>query len=637
MDDHKLQIILAARDATKSAFMSATGHVKAFTKNIFSMRGALVGIAGATGMGLFVKKALESADAIGKASDVIGISTDALQEYRHAARIAGVSTELMDNSFKAFSKRVGEARNETGALVTFLKKFDEQLLKDIQTAGSTEEALNLFMDRMGRTADQTDRAALAAAAFSRSGLVLTNMVKDGAAGLNRMRQEARDLGIVMDEQLIRESERANDELEKLTRVLKVQFMSAAIGLAPEIAKLAQHTTDWWKANQGLVKTDVAAYAEKIKRTIIEIKDVYDAMPAGVIGPAGAGLIGTILLGPVGGVTVGLITAAVQDLSRLKKELADIYGSAKRYLTGDVLFRGAGVTGSWGAPESAPVPMAEITNTIGKITPINVEGLAEYQQLMKEVTAAQDEFQKSLVLSGGTGEIMANQLRRGVGDTLTAFTEGYSVMENLSQRTAEAMEDNFSGFFKDVFRGELDDAGDYFRAFCYSLTDSFSDMLGQMTKELLFGKGSGGGGLFSALSGGISSLFGGGGSAGYNAADWANTLWAKGGVFKDGQVQAFARGAIINRPTLFPMARGAGLMGEAGPEGVLPLSRTSSGDLGVKAVGGSGGDTYNVSIYAIDSKSFVETMGRNPGAVLMTVNRALEKNPSARHKLKRLTA
>ena len=252
MDDHKLQIILAARDATKSAFLSASGQVKAFTKNIFSLRGAMAGLAGAAGMGMFVKKSLESADAIGKAADVIGISTDALQEYRHAARLAGISTELMDNSFKAFSKRVGEARNETGALVTFLKKFDEQLLKDIQTAKSTEEALDLVMKRMGRTASQTDRAALAAAAFSRSGLVLSNMVKDGADGLARMRQEARDLGIVMDEKLIRESERANDELEKLTRVLKVQFMSAAASLAPEIARMAESTTKWLRSNNDLI-------------------------------------------------------------------------------------------------------------------------------------------------------------------------------------------------------------------------------------------------------------------------------------------------------------------------------------------------------------------------------------------------
>lgn len=348
--DHRLQIILAAKDVTKSAFLSASGQVAALTKNVFSLRGAMVAVAGATGLGLFVKKSLDLADAVGKASDVIGISTSALQEYRHAAQLSGVSTGLLDNSLKAFSKRVGEARNETGALVTFLKKFDEELLSNIQNSESTEEALDLVMTRMGQTANQTDRAALAAAAFSRSGLVLTNMVKDGAEGLDRMRQEARDLGIVMDEQLIRQSEKAVDELEKLTRVVKVQFMSAAVGLAPEIAKLAENTTNWWKANQELVKSDVAAFAGKIKDTIIEIKNIYDALPDGIIGPAGIGLIGAILLGPVGGITVGLITAVIQETSKLKRELTEIYDNVKRYLTDDSLFRGAGLTGSWGDSE-----------------------------------------------------------------------------------------------------------------------------------------------------------------------------------------------------------------------------------------------------------------------------------------------
>ena len=58
-------------------------------------------------------------------------------------------------------------------------------------------------------------------------------------------------------------------------------------------------------------------------------------------------------------------------------------------------------------------------------------------------------------------------------------------------------------------------------------------------------------------------------------------FARGGVFSGGQqVTAFARGGVVDRPTLFPFARGAGLMGEAGPEAILPLSRGRGGRLGV---------------------------------------------------------
>jgi lambda family phage tail tape measure protein len=62
--------------------------------------------------------------------------------------------------------------------------------------------------------------------------------------------------------------------------------------------------------------------------------------------------------------------------------------------------------------------------------------------------------------------------------------------------------------------------------------------------------------------------------------------AKGHAFDKGEVQPFAKGGIVNRPTVFPFSRGIGLMGEEGPEAIMPLTRTPSGDLGVKAQNGT---------------------------------------------------
>jgi phage-related minor tail protein len=62
-------------------------------------------------------------------------------------------------------------------------------------------------------------------------------------------------------------------------------------------------------------------------------------------------------------------------------------------------------------------------------------------------------------------------------------------------------------------------------------------------------------------------------------------FAKGAAFQAGGVTAFASGGVVNSPTTFPMRGGVGLMGEAGAEAIMPLTRTSNGDLGVKAVGG----------------------------------------------------
>jgi lambda family phage tail tape measure protein len=74
-------------------------------------------------------------------------------------------------------------------------------------------------------------------------------------------------------------------------------------------------------------------------------------------------------------------------------------------------------------------------------------------------------------------------------------------------------------------------------------------------------------------------------------------FAKGGAFgPGGQVTAFAAGGVVDRPTFFGYAGGRkGLMGEAGPEAIMPLTRGPDGKLGVKAQGG--GQAVNVTINA----------------------------------------
>lgn len=62
-------------------------------------------------------------------------------------------------------------------------------------------------------------------------------------------------------------------------------------------------------------------------------------------------------------------------------------------------------------------------------------------------------------------------------------------------------------------------------------------------------------------------------------------FADGAAFSQGRVMPFARGGVVTAPTSFPMRGGTGLMGEAGPEAILPLSRGADGSLGVRSQGG----------------------------------------------------
>jgi hypothetical protein len=78
--------------------------------------------------------------------------------------------------------------------------------------------------------------------------------------------------------------------------------------------------------------------------------------------------------------------------------------------------------------------------------------------------------------------------------------------------------------------------------------------------------------------------------------------ANGRVFAQNGIQPFARGGIVDRPTLFPFAKGTGLMGEAGPEAIIPLKRGRDGKLGVA---GGGGGTTNVVVNVDASGSSVQ--------------------------------
>ena len=137
---------------------------------------------------------------------------------------------------------------------------------------------------------------------------------------------------------------------------------------------------------------------------------------------------------------------------------------------------------------------------------------------------------------------------------------------------------------------------------------------------------------------IMGIFGGGksGGASAGASTGAKIVLARGGVLSGGNIVPFANGGIVDRPTIFPMAHGLGLMGEAGPEAVMPLTRTAGGELGVKADGNGSGEMHiTMNINAVDSRSFVEMMRTNRASVESIVVENIMKNGAVRSAMRGL--
>ncbi len=94
-------------------------------------------------------------------------------------------------------------------------------------------------------------------------------------------------------------------------------------------------------------------------------------------------------------------------------------------------------------------------------------------------------------------------------------------------------------------------------------------------------------------------------------------FGKGGAFSQGRVTPFAKGGVVGGPMAFPMRGGMGLMGEAGPEAIMPLARGPDGKLGVRGAGG-GGTTVVMNISTPDVQGFQ----RSQSQIAAQMSRAL---------------
>jgi hypothetical protein len=175
-------------------------------------------------------------------------------------------------------------------------------------------------------------------------------------------------------------------------------------------------------------------------------------------------------------------------------------------------------------------------------------------------------------------------------------------QNILLKEQEVLRDESAAQMENIYNMLGDEMGTAFTSMIdgtKSVEDAFKSMAKNIIDQLIQ--------IFiveqmvNSISGGLGSLFGGGGGSSMQGLTpnphTASGFNANGNVFSGGsQVQAYANGGIVNSPTMFPMnGNKTGLMGEDGPEAIMPLKRGANGKLGVQAEGsGKGGD--NVVIH-----------------------------------------
>lgn len=241
----QLNIILSARDkefakamerSQKRVEMFAKRSQKDLSKTgaAFSKLGKAVGpliaaLSAKAAVGA-IQNVVQSLDDIGKTADQIGITTDALQELRTVAESAGVSQSALDASIEKLGKGLAEASMGIGTAKTALEQLN--LSADGLMALGLDGAMAKIADEINKVPNPMERTALAMQLFGRSGAPMLNLLREGSDGMAKMREDARALGVVVDEDLIRSAEDAQTQLDLMSRVISAQLASALIDLAP---------------------------------------------------------------------------------------------------------------------------------------------------------------------------------------------------------------------------------------------------------------------------------------------------------------------------------------------------------------------------------------------------------------------
>lgn len=177
-----------------------------------------------------------------------------------------------------------------------------------------------------------------------------------------------------------------------------------------------------------------------------------------------------------------------------------------------------------------------------------------------------------------------------GDWMAGASSAWSNYQDQASDTAGMTKSLFTGAFsgmEDALTSFVTTGKAGFKAFTVSILADLAKIALRM-----------------ALSQGLQSLFGAfSGGAGNNPGAVPMFANAKGGAYSSPSLSAYS-GQIVSQPTFFAFAKGAGVMGEAGAEGILPLKRGPDGRLGVSVYGGAAsgasGAAPQVNIYLTDN-------------------------------------
>lgn len=261
------------------------------------------------------REAMDWADGLQDQANLLGIGVERLQEYQYALRIAGGEADKAGDAIEAFDKKFGAAVGRYGKrdVKPFLALgFTQQ---DLDSFASMEEALQATIDKIAALEDASQQAAIA----DKLGLSdMLPLIREGTGGFQRLAEEARKLGIVIDDYTVDRMARAKDEAETYSTVIDRQLKVAFADLGPVIVSVTKlvaalasainDVADAWKALDARNTQALRNELDELKQEKVRLRRMAPAAERDAPMPGQSGVyvaddrtmrMGVIFGGPVG--------------------------------------------------------------------------------------------------------------------------------------------------------------------------------------------------------------------------------------------------------------------------------------------------------------------------------------------------
>ena len=248
-----------------------------------------------------------------------GLSGAFLQQLEFAADQSGVAAETLTGGIKKLTVMIGKAGDGSKEAAESLKDIGLSA-KDLQKL-SPEQQFEKVAAGIGKIPTAAGRAAAAVKIFGKSGIEMTTLFAGGLDDITKLMQDARDIGIGLDDEQLKRVADADDSLQKMYASISAMVDQVAVGLAPAFEKVAENVTGligpvtklfdtfnnmddrWqWLGDTMVASFDVAI--EKVKLNFGQmLKDLKDEAvgavnfleditnPVGMAGQIAGGLIG----------------------------------------------------------------------------------------------------------------------------------------------------------------------------------------------------------------------------------------------------------------------------------------------------------------------------------------------------------